>query len=433
MRTLTLFTLFIGVLVLSPPAPAQTWEVMGPEGGSFFAANVDPANSNNITLFGRDPAPADVFQTTDGGASWSKIGLIPNVYFYLDEMASPNYSTYYGCGYNSTVGCSCWYSTDGGVTWGETVVTDPYQNARAVASHPSIPNTVYLAGNYNDWGTSTHIPRFYKSTDGGQTFSSMDLTPVSGYNVFWSIAVAATDPNLVYMAGMQYTPTYDALALVYKSTDGGATWTDISRVVDTINDSDITCITIDPTNSNNVYAASYKYFYKSTDGGVTWTSDYTTYEYPRYVAVNPGDPSIIYMNSWYDKLYRSTDSGATFTEITGVYSGDPGQILADPSNPSTVYLAASGSGFHQSNDWGVTWQTAHNGINAASISCLALAPSEPTTGFAGYLGTYTILASQDGFQNYTSMAYPPQCTTGTIGEILVCSTNADLVMALEQG
>ena len=99
MRTLTLLALVVGVLMLSPVAPAQTWEVMGPEGGSFVFANTDPANVDNVTIIGRDPAPNDVFQTTNGGQSWTKIGNVPGIH-WCDGMASPNYNTLYVAGPN---------------------------------------------------------------------------------------------------------------------------------------------------------------------------------------------------------------------------------------------------------------------------------------------------------------------------------------------
>src|SRR5207248_386203 len=120
-------------------------------------------------------------------------------------------------------------------------------------------NTIYVAD-----GSFRSNPRIFVSTDGGATWNARPLPDV-GSNVYIGfLAIDPQDPNVIYTHAWNWD--YD-IAL-YKSIDGGVSWTTFSYdrwIIVTHS------IEIDPNNSNNIYAVTDNSVRKSTDGGATWT------------------------------------------------------------------------------------------------------------------------------------------------------------------
>jgi photosystem II stability/assembly factor-like uncharacterized protein len=150
---------------------------------------------------------------------------------------------------------------------------------------------------------------------------------------------------------------------VLKSTDGGQTWTLLGQ--STFNQLAISRIVIDPTNPDTVYAATSPYsvggpstpsgggVYKSTDGGQTW-SLMTASAFPGSNAVvdldiNPDDPKTLYASVGYnnqttDGLYKTTDGGQTWSRVYNFLGVCTFDLAIAPSSPSTLYLGVSDSG-----------------------------------------------------------------------------------------
>ncbi|MCA1816133.1 MAG: glycoside hydrolase, partial [Acidobacteria bacterium] len=238
--------------------------------------------------------------------------------------------------------------------WGKTS-----GRINAIAVKPDDANVVLV-------GASTG--GVWRSTDGGANFA-----PASDAQVdlsVASIAFALSNPSIVY-AGMGDIGNSYLGTGVLKSTDGGATWTRVSRVLGT------DCATlpafgaagclpapgiamavaVDPNDPNRVYLAEYLYstggfsdpgpantfsaagFYISTDGGVNWTK--TLSGLPRDIAIKPGDPQTIYaamrrvdtnvdgVNS--PGIYKSTNAGQTWARIYETPYTDTGgnKVLRD--------------------------------------------------------------------------------------------------------
>ena len=110
------FLCSILLMIFMIPALAQTWEPLGPEGGSFEGIVTDPADANTVTAICNSCDFADVFRTTDGGMSWTVIGSHPcdNTNAY----SAHDFNTIYCIGYNSTNYIDrCLRTNDGGRTW----------------------------------------------------------------------------------------------------------------------------------------------------------------------------------------------------------------------------------------------------------------------------------------------------------------------------
>ena len=225
---------------------------------------------------------------------------------------------------------------------------------RALAGVPSQPATFYL-GMVNGG--------VFKTTDAGATWESVWDSQPSGS--IGSIAVADSDPNIVYVAsgeGLQ-RPDLATGDGVYKSTDAGKTWTHLPGLRD---GQQIGQLAIDPRDPNKVFVAvtGHPYapnkergLYLSHDGGKTfkqvlYTNDRTG---ASEVQIDPMDPNIVYAGMWQRQeapwengsfigaeggFYKSTDGGETFTKLTG--HGLPDDILQvqvaiAPSDPKKVY------------------------------------------------------------------------------------------------
>jgi hypothetical protein len=241
-----------------------------------------------------------------------------------------------------------------------------------------------------------------------------------------AIAVHPTDPNTAYIG--------PAAGGVWKTTDGGTTWQDVG-----VNLASLTfgALAIDPVNPNNVYAGageSIHYFntttysgkglYRSTDAGATWTQVISGFGLTTHfsaVKVSPTNPATVYAalgsGFWHasspgnEGLWRSTDSGVTWAR-TGNYN-DAFDVLPHPTTPDRVYGATGGGtttgGFYTSTNNGATWTKTSTGLPSSIRRMqIALAPSVPSTVYAltytepGGTGTVAVYRSTDDGVNWAS-------------------------------
>ncbi|MDH3784440.1 MAG: hypothetical protein OEV00_03825, partial [Acidobacteriota bacterium] len=225
-------------------------------------------------------------------------------------------------------------STNGGGTWTPVFDDQAVFSIGAVAVDPSTPDTVYV-------GTGEEIGSIYnyegegvfKTTDGGATWNYVGLAEVRRIG---RIAVDPVDPQRVFVAGGGSLWTADQHRGVYRSLDGGATW---SRVLHVSNGAGAVDVQIDPGDPDRIYAAIWQ---RSWGGGLTL-----------------GGPD--------SGIYRSLDGGTTWTQLTaGLPAGSLGRIgLAVAQNaPQHVYAVIGSSGFGllgvwRTDDGGDNWnQTA---------------------------------------------------------------------------
>lgn len=146
---------------------------------------------------------------------------------------------------------------------------------------------------------------------------------------------------------------------IFKSTDSGATWT----LHGNLSYGTVNKILIHPTNASIMYCSVQgNGLYKSVDGGLTWSSIYFVATGTGYdIEFKPGDPSVIYASG--SSFYRSTNNGTSFSQISGVgadqFSNGPKMIGVSANDPTVVYvLEASGGAFgglYKSTDSGATF------------------------------------------------------------------------------
>ena len=179
-------------------------------------------------------------------------------------------------------GAGVYKTTDGGESW--TSMTDRYFGGTigAVAVAPSNPDVVYVGGGeYAIRGNVSHGDGMWKTTDGGRTWTQIGLRDSRQIS---RIRVHPTNPDLVWVAVQGHVWGPNPERGIFRSTDGGATWTRTLFVNDSTGASDLA---LDPNDPTVLYAAFWQAhrkpwqlvsggagsnLFKSTDGGVTWTS-----------------------------------------------------------------------------------------------------------------------------------------------------------------
>ena len=249
----------------------------------------------------------------------------------------------------------------------------------------------------NEYWIGTPGGGAWQSLDAGLTWSpKTDNMPNLGVS---AIAIDPINPLVVYAGtGDDEGSTFSGRDGIYKSTDGGNNWAKLSA--GGTNNSFVCDIYINPSNNQQIYAASGSGFLKSDDGGVTWTT--TINGFSQNLKVKPGDWSTVYYNTR-DEFYVSTDSGDSWTQTTtGLPTTAIQRIMIDvtPDEPNNVYavIADVGSSFHgiyKSIDSGVSFTKTDNSANNLMESSqaffdldIAVDPSDADNIFTGCLNIW---------------------------------------------
>jgi len=310
----------------------------------------------------------------------------------------------------------------------------PFRGGRtvAVSGVPQQPNVFYMAAvNGGVW----------KTTDFGNTWFPIFDEQTSGS--VGALAVAPSDPNILYVGSGEGLQRPD-LAVgdgFYKSTDAGKTWTHLG-----LRDAQqITAIVVDPRNPDRVFVSvqghpygpnSERGIFRSLDGG-------KSFEQVLYKDENTGgadlvmDPSnsqVLFASLWAARvapweirsgesfvipgsgLYKSTDGGATWRQIT---KGLPGTddlvgrigIAIAPGNPKRMYLTAEAKkepGIYRSDDGGESWQHVNEDhrIGGRGPGAMGIAVS-PDNGDLIYVANTTTWKSTDGGKTFTGFKGAP--------------------------
>lgn len=284
-----------------------------------------------------------VLRSTDGGASWTLFndgGQFDNGASMGSIAVSPtDANTLYVCVWNSAIAGGVYKSSDGGQSWTNTTAgIAGVRTATDVAIDPTNPSVIY-AGMVG--GASTSSARgVYRSTNGGQTWTPLTTGVLSGANVGSAIrlAIAPSDHQTVYASIFDRTITPSPLPRHFKTTNGGAAWTELAALPDPGEYRNWHMVlSVDPNNSQTVYVNGDHTLDQSTDGGTTWTTIYS--EDPVGVTFDATGALVLVGDRG---IYRWTKTpGAIFANKQGnLANGTLATITPDPTNPHIIYSAA---------------------------------------------------------------------------------------------
>lgn len=228
--------------------------------------------------------------------------------------------------YVASAGGGVWKSTNGGTSFSPLSDKWPFLNTSSITVHPTNPNIV-LVGTGDYWGFfSKNAFGVMRTTDGGATWTNVGDTGMRAATIS-HIMFEPSNPNIV-VATCGKSGSDDSG--IHRSTDGGVTWTQTNAPLGNWDDLD--------RSTGGVYYAAGTYpnitgvVYKSTDQGATWTAatnPAVNVQESLEIACSKTSANTIYLLAPKDeKIYKSTTSAASWTEITGNFphgTADPGQ------------------------------------------------------------------------------------------------------------
>ncbi|HEY3747326.1 MAG TPA: glycosyl hydrolase [Gemmatimonadaceae bacterium] len=347
---------------------ALRWREIGPFRGGRSVAVAGSSVRPNEYYFGT--TGGGVFKTTDGGITWAPI---TDKYFggtigAIGISESNPDIVYVGGGEypirgNVSHGDGVWRTSDGGKTWTSLGLTETRQISR-VRVNPTNPDIAYVGAQGHVFGPNAERG-VYKTTDGGKSWRKIlyrnDSTGIT------DLVMDAKDPQTLYAAFWQAWRTPWQLVSggagsgIFKTTDGGEHWTEITRnaglpqgVIGNIG------LAISPVNPNHVWAlieADSGGVFRSMDGGATWTRTNSdrklrqrAWYYTRIFADTKDENSVYVLNTG---MYRSTDNGKTFRAIQ-VPHGDNHDLWIAPNDAQRM-IEANDGGANVSFNGGKAW------------------------------------------------------------------------------
>lgn len=265
--------------------------------------------------------------------------------------------------YAGTVGGGVWKSTDQGTEWEN--ITDgklpgPSSSIGAVAVAPSDPKILYVGTGEADIRANV-IPGdgIFKSTDEGKTWQYAGLREAHSIS---AVLIDPKDPNVVYVASMGHVFAPDPDRGVFKSTDGGRSW---QKILFVDNNTGAIGLVMDPNHPGLMYATMWQAerkpwgltsggagsgIYKTTDGGAHWTNISRNPGLPKGilgrvgVTIAASKPDVVYsiIQAKEGGVFRSDDAGATWKRVNDEMKLRQRAfyymtIYADPKDPNTVY------------------------------------------------------------------------------------------------
>ena len=339
---------------------AYRWRSIGPNRGGRSIAVAGVKGRPREAYFGA--VGGGLWKTTDAGNSWAPVtdGQINSSSVGAVAVSDSNPDVVYiGMGENCIrgnimPGDGVYKSSDAGKTWAHVGFRDSDAISK-IRIHPTNPDIVYVASFGLYYGPSEERGVF-KSTDGGKTWRrTLFKDPRSGAV---DIVIDANNPNVIYAALWEaYRIEYQMSSGgpgsgMYKSTDGGETWTEITRnpgmppgMVGRIG------LANTKADSNRVYALVENDnggLFVSDDAGASWKLINTSRTirqrafYYTHVFGDPSNKDVVYMQN--TSLFRSTDGGKTTVQVGQNTHGDHHDLWVDPDDPNHVVDGNDGGG-----------------------------------------------------------------------------------------
>jgi photosystem II stability/assembly factor-like uncharacterized protein len=425
MIRLTIVALCVAALLPAQSIPANLldglrWRMIGPfRGGRAVSAAGIPGDPNTF-YFGA--VGGGIWKTTDAGMVWAPVFDDQNIASIgaIEVAPSDPNVIYAGTGEadirsDLSSGDGIYKSSDGGKTWRNVGLRDSKQIGRILV-HPKNPDVVFVAALGHAYGPNPERGVF-RSTDGGQTWQHVlnkgpDIGAVD-------LAFQPENPQEIYAAmwqarrppWSQYGPNEGPGSALYKSTDAGDHWTQISGNGLPAGDWRRVGVAVARgTGGRRVYAlidaGTAGALYRSDDSGRSWTQisndpriDSRAW-YFSSITVDPNNPDVVYLPNV--AVYKSVDGGKNFTVLKGAPGGDDYHYLwVDPSNSARMILA-SDQGTCISVDTGKTWTSWYN-QPTAQLYHVATDNNFP----------YHVYASQ---QDSGTVVVPSRTTHGQISE-----------------
>lgn len=345
---LTCFLICSFLLIASPIAAQIPIAATSPSATPVQAASPTPAATPTPTP---DPMGSSVFS----GLRFRSIGPAVTSGRVIAFAVDPNDRSKY---FVAVASGGVWKTVNNGTTWTPVFENEGAFSIGAIALDPKNPATVWVGtGERNSQRSVAYGDGVYRSDDGGKSWRNVGLKTSEHIG---RIAIDPRDSNVVFVAAQGPLWSAGGERGLYKTTDGGKTWKAVIAIGE---NTGVTDVVIDPSDPDTMYAAAWqrrRHFYtlinggpesaiyKSTDGGNTWTklrSGLPPGDLGRIgLSISPANSNVVYAtveaSGNLSGVFRSNDRGATWERTSpsiaqGMYYG---QIVADPKNVDRIYI-----------------------------------------------------------------------------------------------
>ncbi len=301
------------------------------------------------------PKPEPMSSGTFAGMKFRSIGPAVTSGRVIAFAVNPNDRANF---YVGAASGGVWKTDNAGTTWTPVFEKESSYSIGAVALDPNNPAVVWVGTGENNAQRSVgYGDGVYKSDDGGKSWKNMGLKTSEHIG---KIVIDPRDSNTVFVAAQGPLWSAGGERGLYKTTDGGKTW---KAVITVSENTGVTDVAFDPSNLDTMYAAAWqrrRHFYtlvdggpesalyKSTDGGNTWTklkSGLPPGDLGRIgIAVSPVDTNVVYAtveaSGNLSGIFRSKDRGATWEKMSpniaqAMYYGN---IITDPKDVDRLYI-----------------------------------------------------------------------------------------------
>lgn len=426
-----------------------------------------------------------IHKSTDGGTTWESKGL-PDIGSVGKIVLDPNNDNTAFVGamgplFRNSANRGVYKTTNGGDSWQQVLFVSDSTGIVDMAIHPTDGNIVYAASwerirrpNKRQYGGITS--GIYRTTDGGSNWTELTngLPSVASQKGRIGMDISQSNPNVLYA---RYADASGNIQGVYKTTNGGDTWT-------AVNSSQLNNvgfhwwfggIFIDPTDENVLYNVDFE-VQKSTNGGTSWSSVFTNAHVDQHaIAFNASLPGevllgndgglyyssnggssavkdlklpITQFNRMYvdaqnaNKIYGGAQDNSTSRTQSGglsdwniIYGGDGFQTLVDPTNTNVIYALYQYGSLGKSTNNGGSFSNATNGIsNSDRKNWDTPIAFDPNNSQILYFGANRLYKTTNAASNWNAISpdltngpHTGNLTFGTLTTISVSQFNSQVI------
>lgn len=373
-----------------------------------------------------------IYKSQNSGESWTPIrntGIDLSAMIYSLAIDASDTNLLY-----AATSSGVYRSDDAGATWEARNSGLPTLRAMGITIDPQNPQRLFVTL-WAEPGSDHWDGGVFRSTDGGNSWIAMNrgLPHTMGSEEgltsnYPAIVMDPGNPLILYVGNNSWTPDPG----IYKSVDGGESWSWVSRFDEGDANVEIgwiaehglhiKCMALDPQHPERVYAGTSTHLLRTEDGGGSWTQIMSDPMGDGYwggrgfettcvqdIAVDPIDPKKIYAGYWDMGFLKSRDGGISFKRtFSGMnYRSNTFAIIVDPALPNRIFAT---TGWWESNqgevcvsvDYGESWTVLDNGLPDAQVWSMALDESSPPASRRLYAASFEhgVYRSTDGGKSW---------------------------------
>lgn len=371
---------------------------LGPGTMSGRITAIEGVNSDDGKTIYVGTAGGGVWKSTNAGASYKPMfdKYCQSIGALAIDQKNPT-TIYVATGESNmrnsvSIGNGIYKSTDAGSNW-KKIGLDSTEHISKIMIHPTNSDVIFAAVPGALWSDSKHRG-LYKSTDAGETWNKIFY--IDNKTGCADLLIDPTNPDIMFVSMWQFRRqpfsfnSGGKTSGLYKSTDGGKTWKEITnglppkpfgRIAMTLAPSD-------PKQMIAIVESAKTGLYISSDGGETWKNQGATMNtvarpfYFSTIVIDPKDPKRVYRPAF--QFAYSSDGGYSFTEASyegGWVHSDMHALWINPSNTNVMYLGTDG-GVYMSVDKGITWMF-HHSLPVGQFYHVAVDLKEPYNVYGG--------------------------------------------------